>query len=270
MVIEIRRWHILIAVCAGLILARAAIFSKESRPSLQDEAKPAASVVKIPEPLSVAPSLPTPATLKEATPAAPASPLKTLAFTFDDGPHPGHTERLLQVLRAAKVRATFFVVGRQVELFPEILKLIAKDGHEIGNHTYSHPDMRTLEPAAIAEELAKTEKLVFAVTGRKMKYFRPPGGRYNPSVVAAAKTQGYEMVLWSVLPEDHARPPASVIRSRVLSTAKGGGIVLMHSGVENTLESLPGIIAALRDRGYKFKTVSQMRSDPHPKITRAQ
>ena len=147
--------------------------------------------------------------------------------------------------------------------------MIAREGHEIGNHTYSHPDMRKLSPAEIAEELEKTERLVSPLTGRKMKYFRPPGGQYSPAVVAAAKAQGYELVLWSVLPQDHTRPSASLIRSRVLESSKSGGIVLLHSGVESTLDSLPGLIHTLKDRGFKFKTVSQVRgTQSHPQIVR--
>jgi len=277
MVIEIRRWHVLIALCAGLLLARAVIFSKETRPTLQDEATMAKSASQ--PTFWMGGSVPQSGMEgnhgevsgkspggKEADLAIVASPAplkaKTLALTFDDGPHPGHTERLLKILRDSNVHATFFVVGKQVEKYPELLEMIVREGHEIGNHTYSHPDMRKLSPADMLAEMEKTERLVYPLTGKKMRYFRPPGGQYNPAVVAAAKTLGYEMVLWSVLPQDHTRPSASLIRARVLESSKSGGIVLLHSGVESTLDTLPGLIHTLKDRGFKFETVAQIARAP--------
>ena len=195
------------------------------------------------------------------------NPSKKIAFTFDDGPHPEYTQRLLKILRDHGVRATFFVVGKQVEKHPELLQLIFREGHEIANHTYSHRDLRTLSPEELTLELEKTDRLVTAVTDQKMKYFRPPGGQYSPAVVQSARDLGYEMVLWSIFPQDHTNPAANLIRGRVLKAAKDRGIILLHSGVKHTLEILPDLILSLKSRGYSFVTISELESpDPFLKL----
>ncbi len=261
MVIQIRRYHIFAAVILAVLFGRAAIYSRETSERLVKavELRPQAMAVPIPTLKKEISPIPE----KKADIPLPAVKLKPLCLTFDDGPHPGQTERLLSILKEAHVRATFFVVGKQAELYPYLLKKIAQDGHELANHTYSHRNMKTLSDQEISEELEKTETLVSAATGKKMKYFRPPGGQYNSQVVAAAKARGYEMVLWSIFPQDHTNPPSALIRSRILGGAHKDGIVLLHSGVENTLETLPELIRTLKRRGYVFETVAQLRTEPH-------
>ncbi len=252
---SIRRYHVLIAVCASILIARTvpAPASKGLRPEI---------IPKIAVPPTLTAELPLPKATVKMLPETPL-PMKHISLTFDDGPHPAYTERLLKVLKQARVHATFFVVGKQAELHPELLKMISDDGHEIANHTYSHRNMRTLSPSDICEELEKTEKIVESVTGKKMRYFRPPGGQYNSQVVAAAKDRGYEMVLWSIFPQDHTNPASELIRSRVLTGAKNDGIVLLHSGIENTLQTLPDLIKTLKRKGYAFETVTGLRPDSH-------
>lgn len=186
---------------------------------------------------------------------------KVIAFTFDDGPHPKYTERLLKILGDYHVPATFFVVGKQVERYPELLQKIFQEGHEIGNHSYSHRNLKTLTTSQFEEDLEKTDKLVESITEQKMKFFRPPGGQYNEDVVEEGKNLGYTMALWNVFPQDHLSPSPEAIRQRVLKSAQNNGIVLMHSGIENTLLALPEIIVELKKRGYHFVTLSQMHSD---------
>lgn len=186
--------------------------------------------------------------------------VKEIALTFDDGPHPHYTERLLEILHTYHVPATFFVVGKQVELHPELLQKIFREGHELANHTYSHRDLRALTYPEFESELDKTQKIVASLTDQQMKFFRPPGGQYDAQVIERGKELGYTMVLWTVFPQDHSNPSMDTIRSRVLKAARKNGIVLFHSGIQNTLSILPELIVELRKRGYAFVTVSQLVS----------
>lgn len=267
--IKIRRFHLIFAVFAFVFLgAIALISSRESSTSLKEEL-PASAVlplplpIRTPAPLPVAPAAAARAQKAPAPGASSSVPQeKWIALTFDDGPHPKFTERLLKILRDQGVQATFFVVGRQVELHPELLQKIFDEGHELGNHTYSHPDLRNLSGIELTAELDKTHALVESITQQNMKFFRPPGGRYNLSVVRAAGDLGYTMALWTVFPQDHTRPPVGTLRNRILKAAGNGGVVLLHSGVESTMDALPGIISDLKKRGYRFATLSQMRGLP--------
>lgn len=198
--------------------------------------------------------------LAHPTFSAPLVPSKKISLTFDDGPHPGYTEKLLALLKEKGVSATFFVVGKQVEKYPHLLQKIFQDGHEIANHSYSHRDLRFLSPEERQMELGKTHELVKSMTEHSMRYFRPPGGQYNQEVVSSAKERGYEMVLWTIFAGDHENPPASLIKKRVLMEEADSGIVLLHSGIENTLLALPEIIDTLKKRGYQFVTVSGLSS----------
>jgi len=277
MKLEIKRYHFFFLVLAVNLLAAVAIFSRESSDTLQKSvsnlsSQPKASLTfndlknirppRIPEPASrnnKAPVQIRPTIAKGRL--APNPTPKIIAFTFDDGPHPQMTERLLKILNESQVRATFFVVGKQVELHPELVQKIFSEGHEIANHTYSHRNMTTLSSQDIIGELEKTDRLVASITDQKMKYFRPPGGQYNQEVVESAKNLGYEMVLWTVLPQDHLNPSPELIRDRVLKNVSNQGIVLFHSGIENTLIALPKVISTLRKQGYSFVTISQMREN---------
>lgn len=183
---------------------------------------------------------------------------KRIAITFDDGPHPRLTERLLAILARQDVKATFFVVGKQAERYPELVQEIFQSGHELANHTYSHRDLRHLSLEEFDNEFDRTHNIVQSITDQQMHFFRPPGGQYDEHVVDRAKNLGYRMVLWNIFPGDHANPPVSKIKSRVLSAVQDGGIVLLHSGIENTLAALPELITELRNRGCIFVTLSNL------------
>lgn len=181
-----------------------------------------------------------------------------IALTFDDGPHPVMTERLLRILQKEGVPATFFVVGKMAERHPQIVQAMARDGHEIENHTYSHPRLTHLDDDAVLKELALTRGVIRRLTGRDSFLFRPPGGDYDRHTLRATAQAGYRMVLWSVLTNDVQGVSQRAIYRRILKGVEDGGIVLMHSGIENTVEILPQIIATLRQRGYHFVTVSTL------------
>lgn len=199
-------------------------------------------------------------TLFSSPPTVTGQSLKKIAFTFDDGPNPQYTDRLLKILNEYHVPATFFVVGKQVERYPQLLRKIFQEKHELANHTYSHRNLKKLSFKEFKNELEKTHQLVQSITEQKMKFFRPPGGHYDQNVIQRGKKLGYTMILWTMFPKDHINPSPEIIRNRVLNNAGENGIALFH-GVENTLSVLPELIVALRKRGYSFVTLSQLPSE---------
>jgi peptidoglycan/xylan/chitin deacetylase (PgdA/CDA1 family) len=201
------------------------------------------------EPAFHAPPVP----LVEALPAHP-----WIALTFDDGPHAGKTERLLEILREAHVPATFFVVGKMADRYPQLIRQIARDGHELANHSYSHRDMSRLSDSEVLTELEQTREVLKRLTGQEAYLFRPPGGDFSRRMVRLTSKAGYRMVLWSVLTRDVEGASTVFMRTRILKGAGDGGIILMHSGMETTMGMLPGVITQLRSRGYHFVTVSTL------------
>jgi peptidoglycan/xylan/chitin deacetylase (PgdA/CDA1 family) len=184
---------------------------------------------------------------------------KVVALTFDDGPWPHSTDRILAILRRFHVRATFFMVGTQVESYPGIVRRVAAGGHEIGNHSFDHPDgFASLEDGHIAEEMAQTIAEL-ADLGAVPTAFRPPGGSYDDGVVEEARSQGMRVVLWDVDPRDWVSGvPAKLIASSVLRKVQPGSIVLLHDGggdAAHTIKALPDVIRKLRHRGYRFVVI---------------
>jgi len=186
---------------------------------------------------------------------------KKIALTFDDGPVPGATPRILQVLDKKNVKATFFVVGKMVEKYPWLLKQISTEGHDMGNHTYSHRDLTTLSKEDILKELDKTRKLIKEITGKDTYLFRPPGGRYDNKVIVTTTLTGYKMILWTDYPEDYGCSSSRLIYEKATSKAKNEGIILLHNGLDATLEVLPEIISELKKEGYKFLTISELMEE---------
>ncbi|MDD5354458.1 MAG: polysaccharide deacetylase family protein [bacterium] len=181
-----------------------------------------------------------------------------IALTFDDGPHQFFTSEILKVLEREGARATFFVVGKQVKIFPELLQEIARSGNEIGNHTYNHYNLTMLDEAQINFEIKSNEELIKRVTSLTPRFFRPPGGHYNYKVVEAAKDNGEDMALWSIHPRDTDRPQVEYILQKVLNNVEDQSVILLHSGVEQTLEALPQLIRELRKKGYRLVTLSEL------------
>ncbi len=188
---------------------------------------------------------------------------RRMALTFDDGPHAGYTERILKILQEAGVRATFFVVGDCVVRYPELLRQEISRGHEIGNHTYRHRNLRTLSNLEIVTELEQNRDLVRQVGSVEMTLFRPPGGQFDDRVLRLAAALNYRTILWSSAPADHTSPPAELIEDRILGHVGNGVIILCHDGIEGTIEALPRVIASVRAAGYEFVTVSELlRNSP--------
>ena len=196
---------------------------------------------------------------------------KEIALTFDDGPYPFYTPVLLHVLDRSRVPATFFIVGRSAQAFPELVTRIVESGDEIGNHTFNHYTLTSLRDDQIAYQIAADGALLQQFTGRPLSLFRPPHGRFNRHVVAIARELGYHTIFWSAAADDVKDIPPDLITARVLSEANPGGIVLLHSGQYRTIEALPDIIDGLRDQGYSFVTVSKLIEDgetPEPSFSR--
>nr|WP_235941544.1 polysaccharide deacetylase family protein [Paenibacillus puerhi] len=189
---------------------------------------------------------------------------KVIALTFDDGPDETDTPAILDLLKQYDAKATFFVIGKRVEQFPELVKREMREGHEIANHTYSHMYFtKKISESKIEEQLSKAEHAIADVTGQKTKLFRPPGGYYSERVVRAAKKAGYLVVMWSWHQdtEDWNTPGVNKIVKKVLDHAHNGDIVLFHDHVEGrtqTVEALKQILPELQARGYRFVTVSEL------------
>jgi peptidoglycan/xylan/chitin deacetylase (PgdA/CDA1 family) len=173
-------------------------------------------------------------------------------LTFDDGPNKDATPAILDTLAARGVKATFFVVGSMVAANPGILRRAGTEGHGIGNHSWSHPNLTTLDREQVTSQLARTTEAIRQATGDHPTEWRPPYGARNAPVEAAARDVGLtSMVLWTVDPRDWADPPATTVRDRVLQAVRPNSIVLLHDGTgQNTPAALPMILDGLADRGY--------------------
>ena len=193
----------------------------------------------------------------------PQGGIPQVALTFDDGPNPQATPRILDVLAAEGVRATFFLLGKHVERWPEIARRVAAEGHVIGNHGYHHRKLHLRGPAYVELDVGLGTESIVAATGSRPKHFRAPHGFRNPWVTRAATSQGQRVVGWTLGVWDSDRPGVDVIASRAVDGTRDGAILLLHDGDgydpvgdrTQTAEALPIIIQGLRARGYSFVTL---------------
>lgn len=191
---------------------------------------------------------------------------KIVALTFDDGPYPPYTGQILDILKEYHVPATFFVLGQNVEKFPDLARRIVAEGHQIGNHTYNHIDLLKADRQTIADQIDKTNKLIAATTGQTPRVVRPPHGFRDSVVIDVMAERGLKVVEWSVVSRDWTNPGADVIVSRTLSRVKNGSIILLHDGDgvaqaasrEQTVEATRRIIKELLAQGYKLVTVDEI------------
>ena len=183
---------------------------------------------------------------------------KEIALTFDDGPHPPFTQRLLRLLQQENVRATFFLVGKKLDKCPELARAMVQNGHEVANHTYNHVNLGKIDVAAVQHEIWLANASIRNACGQSPVCFRPPGGHHEPNVLQAANNMKMKTLLWTDDPADFARPGESVIEERLISHVRSGAVILLHDGVEQTLNILPDLIARLRREGYRFVTTSEM------------
>ena len=182
-----------------------------------------------------------------------------IAMTYDDGPHPQNTTRLLDMLRERNIKATFYVIGRSVELYPQVVRRTVAEGHEIGNHSHTHRLLSKLSDDEIRKELSSCRDAVARAAGVQPRTMRPPyGGLLQRQREWVHSEYNYPTILWSVDPLDWKRPGASVVSSRILAGASNGGIVLAHDLHAQTVDAMPATLDTLLRRGFKFVTVSQL------------
>ncbi|MEA3369202.1 MAG: polysaccharide deacetylase family protein [Candidatus Ratteibacteria bacterium] len=183
---------------------------------------------------------------------------RKVALTFDDGPNPKTTLLLLETLEGKEVVATFFLIGQNAEVYPELVKEIKKRGHEIGNHSYSHPNMGRSEPLKVIQEVKKTQRILEEITGDVPTLFRPPYGTMMLEDLVIIPRFGLKMILWTVDSKDWSGINEKQIEEIILGTAYSGSIIVCHEQCRSTIGSLPRVIDALRERGYEFVTVSEI------------
>ena len=188
------------------------------------------------------------------------------ALTFDDGPS-SHTERLMEILRERGIHATFFVVGKQVKYHPELIVRLQQEGHEIGNHTYSHKSLRHLSVDAQRSEILSVQELLRKL-GVHSRYIRPPYGNFDANTVAIAKAEGADIMLWSIDSMDWSKRASIENMKTLISGQKLRGVFLFHDTHEQTIEALPEILDRLIADGCQFVTVSEylaaLRQDALP------
>jgi peptidoglycan/xylan/chitin deacetylase (PgdA/CDA1 family) len=185
------------------------------------------------------------------------------SITFDDGPNPVTTPRILDVLERDGVHATFFVLGRHADRWPALVKRMADDGHQLGNHGYYHRKLHRRTPGYVRDDLTRGADAIERACGVRPRHFRAPHGFRNPWVTPIARSMGERTIGWSLGVWDSARPGADEIVRRTLAGMRAGSILLLHDGDgydadgdrTQTAEALPGIIGGLRTRGFRFVTL---------------
>ena len=182
-----------------------------------------------------------------------------IAMTFDDGPSATLTPKLLDLLATHHIKATFFVIGENVAEHPEIVARAAREGHEIANHSWSHPNFGKMSDESVRRQLQQTDDAIKSATGKRPTLLRPPYG----SITAREKRWihdefGYDIILWDVDPYDWKRPGPAVVRARILKETRPGSIVLSHDIHPGTIEAMPSTFDELEAKGFKFVTVSEL------------
>jgi peptidoglycan/xylan/chitin deacetylase (PgdA/CDA1 family) len=195
---------------------------------------------------------------------------KFVVLTYDDGPNPPHTQALLEVLKEHDVKATFFLKGRNIEAFPELVRAVAEAGHEIGNHSYSHRPMLSFSEEDMREEVMRTNLLIENELGYQPMFFRPPYGVQGPGLKRALEELGMISIIMSDHGTDWELTDPALIAEAVLESVAPGSIVLLHDGhgdVDDplaqdsraaTVAATGMIIQALKDQGYQFATVGEL------------
>ena len=193
-----------------------------------------------------------------------------IAMTFDDGPSSETTPRLLEILKQRNIKVTFFLIGENAASNPDIVRRILADGHEIGNHSWTHPQLSRLSDDRVTAEITKTQDAIKEASGFTPTLLRPPYGAITTRQREWIENQfGLNIILWSVDPFDWKRPGSSVITQRILSQVRPGAIILSHDIHKQTVDAMPATLDALIAKGYKFVTVTQLiaMNKPRPSPT---
>lgn len=199
---------------------------------------------------------------------------RKVALTFDDGPSDPFTSQILDILKAENVKGTFFILGKNAEKYPELAQRIVKEGHVIGNHSFSHSDFAFLTKRGSRREMLGGEEAIERVTGVRPQFFRPPHGRLNGFMMKQAQKMGLVTVEWTISPKDWAVPAHDVIVQRIVSRVKNGSIMLLHDGFfhkkpedrSSTVAALPLLIHQLREQGFEMVTVPDLLTLNQPSL----
>lgn len=188
---------------------------------------------------------------------------KLIAITFDDGPNPIYTPQILDLLKENQAKATFFVLGKRVQMYPALAIREVNEGHEIANHTFDHHYLKNVPPEKLIEEIRQTQDIIFDVTEQMPHVFRPPGGFYNDALLQLTGEDKLTVVMWSWYQDtkDWKRPGVDKIVSTVLSNVHNGDIILFHDlqgDCSQTVEALRQILPELGRQGYQFVTVTDL------------
>jgi peptidoglycan/xylan/chitin deacetylase (PgdA/CDA1 family) len=250
------RLHLLAVCCLVIAITHSAIAQQPAAPQTGAKLKP-----------SVAPEAP------QITFSAVHVDGPYIALTFDDGPSAKLTPKLLDLLAAHHIKATFFVIGENVSENPEIVARAAREGHEIGNHSWSHPNLGKMSDDGVRRQLQRTEDAIKSATGARPTLLRPPYGSITTRQKRWIHDEfGYQIILWDVDPLDWKRPGPAVVRNRIVKQTRPGSIVLSHDIHPGTIEAMPATLDQLEANGFKFVTVSeliQMARPETPKPTPA-
>jgi peptidoglycan-N-acetylglucosamine deacetylase len=246
------------------------------KPAAATPAPAPAPAAATPAPAPAPSATPAPAADSGAATPSPASTAKItfsqchvdgpyIAMTFDDGPSAPNTPRLLDTLKQRKIHATFFFVGQCVQENPEIVKRIVAEGHEVGNHSWSHPDLAKMNDASVHDQIQKTQDAIVQACGVTPKLMRPPYGAFTARQRAWANgTWGYKIILWDVDPLDWKIRNSEHVKAEILKQTVAGSIVLSHDIHKTTVDAMPETLDALIAKGFKFVTVSELLAMDHP------
>ena len=182
-----------------------------------------------------------------------------IALTFDDGPHELWTPKILSILKEFDAVATFFVIGENVVKHPQLVQRIHQDGHQIGNHSTTHPSVFAFMPvAAIILEMRKTNKAVKEIIGLEMRWFRPPFGVLSPRIAKACRALNFKVIGWSIRSFDTKKVDVSVLSDRIISQVSGGKIILFHDRMEQTCDTLRETLLHCRNNGISIVSIEEM------------
>ena len=188
-----------------------------------------------------------------------------IAITFDDGPHATLTPKLLDMLAARRLKATFFIIGQNGAEYPDIMKRIVREGHELANHSWSHPNLAKMSDDAVRAQMQKTDEVIEAAAGKRTTLMRPPYGSITPRQKEwINESFGYRTIIWDVDPFDWRRPGAGVIRDRIVSQTQPGSIILVHDIHPGSIDAMPETFDQLTAKGFKFATVSELLAMAKP------
>lgn len=187
---------------------------------------------------------------------------KKIALTFDDGPENDWTPKILAILKEKDIKATFFVIGRQAQVYPDMLKKIDEEGHIIGNHTFDHADLTKLDAPSVTKEIVECALAINRIIGKTPTLVLPPFGFHNEIADTAIYSRNNKIILWSLDTDDWQGPDAATVKERIVPKMKNGYIVLQHNGVNphlgGSVEALPIMIEELKKQGYAFVTIPEL------------